>query len=240
MFPPRFTLRRLTAFALVALTAARGAAQTTVSVPGDANIYGAGFGTPPSPNGFGGGSLPVLYSLSGGATTITISNVSGSVSFNNSFFNGADGGTGFGALTQESAYNSLSGITYTGRTDFLVGVFLDASTPTGTEPATLSYDNTSAGASSFSPLLRQVFFVGDGLDSNAATQSFNVPSGATRLYFGFADSWNGSSITGPPGNYSDNAGSLSVTITSIPEPASGAFACGIGALALARRQRRKT
>jgi hypothetical protein len=216
-------------------------AQTTVSVSATANIYGAGFGSPPGPNGGGAGVLPTLFNVPGGTTTLTITGVTGSVTFDNITPvapNAADGGTNYSALTQLSSYNSLSGITYTGRTVFLVGVFLNAATPTGAAPSTLSYNDTSAGGSSFSPVLQQVFFVGDGLDTNAAIQFFNIPSGATRFYLGFADSWNGSSVTGVPGNYSDNGGSLSVTITAIPEPATVSLLFGFGALGAVVWQRR--
>jgi hypothetical protein len=241
MFFSRPSRSRVTAFlrrifswlAFATLLTQRMPAQTTVSVPATANIYGAGFGSPPGPNGGGGGVLPTLFNVSGGTTTLTITGVSGSVTFDNITPvapNAADGGTSYSALTQLSSYNSLSGITYTGRTVFLVGVFLNASAPSGTAPATLSYNDTSAGGSSFSPVLQQVFFVGDGLDANAAIQTFSVPTGATRFYLGFADSWNGSSVTGPPGDYSDNGGSLNVTITAIPEPATGSLLLGFGAL----------
>ena len=228
--PP--SCRQFVALAVALFTAGSAAAQTTVSVPGTANIYGAGFATAPAPNGSGGGVLPTSYSLPAGTTSLTFTGVTGSATFavGTATPNAADGGTSFSALTQLSAYNSLSGITYTGRTTFLAGVFLDGSTPAGSEPATLIYNDTSAGASNFSPLLRQVFFVGDGLDSSAATQLFNVPSGATRFFMGFADSWNGSSITGVPGNYSDNGGSLSVTINAIPEPATVSLLGGLVAL----------
>jgi hypothetical protein len=227
--------------AIAALVATRVEAQTTVSVSATANIFGAGFGTPPDPNSTGGGILPTSFSLPNGTTALTFSNVTGAVSFNFGVIatNGPDGGTNFGALTQLGAYNSISGITYNGRTVFLVGVFLDASTPTGSEPATLVYNDTTAGLSSFSPLLRQTFFVGDGLDAGAATQIFNVPSGATRLFLGFTDSWNGSTVTGLPGYYTDNGGTLSVTITAIPEPTTVALwlACGAGTITVFRRRR---
>lgn len=218
--------------AFATFVTARLSAQTIVSVPGTANIYGAGFATAPAPNGSGGGVLPTSYSLPSGTTSLTFTGVTGAVTFATGTVtpNAADGGTSFLALTQLSAFNSLSGITYNGRTTFLVGVFLDASTPSGTEPATLVYNDTSAGLASFSPLLRQTFFVGDGLDASSGMQLFNVPSGATRLFLGYADSWNGSSITGVPGNYSDNSGSLSVTITAIPEPAAVSLLFGLGVL----------
>jgi hypothetical protein len=71
----------------------------------------------------------------------------------------------------------------------LVGVFLDASQPSfSTPPATLDF--STAASRDFlvlSPQLRQVFFIGDGLTSTNAVQSFEVPAGATRLFLGPLD-----------------------------------------------------
>jgi hypothetical protein len=232
----------LPSLALFVFAVPRVSAQTTVSVPATANIYGAGFATAPAPNGSGGGVLPTSFSLPTGTSSLTITGVTGSVTFavGTATPNAADGGTSFSALTQLSAWNSLSGITYNGRTTFLVGVFLDGSEPSGTAPATLVFNDSTAGLTSYSPLLRQVFFVGDGLDAVSAAQSFNVPTGATRFFLGFADSWNGSSITGTPGNYLDNSGTLSVTITAIPEPAAVAWWLAIGAGTVGWMRRRRS
>ena len=89
--------------------------------------------------------------------------------------------------TNFSANGGLSGIKYIGRTMFLIGVFLDGAEPTGTAPATLDYSVTSPLALTVSPLLRQLFFIGDGLGTGGANQHFMVPTGATRLFLGFAD-----------------------------------------------------
>jgi hypothetical protein len=155
--------------------------------------------------------------------------------------NPADGGTTYNATTNVYSYNNLSGIIFNGRTAFLVGVFLDATTPTGTAPATLSYNTTSAGLSSFSPVLQQVFFIGDGLDASLATQIFNVPSGATRLFLGVADAYDGLSIIGLPGWYGGNGGTLSVTVNAvISEPATLSLLLSFGVLAaVALRKRSK-
>ncbi len=227
------------------MAAWRLTAQTTVTVPADANIYGAGSTSAPGPAGGGEGVLATEYVVTTGTQSLVFNPVTGSVSFNASAgpFNGADGGTGFGAFTQLSSYNNLSGITYAGRTAFLAGVFLDGSTPSGTAPATLSYTDTSAGLSSFSPSLQQVFFVGNGLDSSGNSQTFTVPTNATRLFLGFADSWNGSSVTGLPGFYGDNGGSLSVTISAfaVPEPSvMWLLGLGLAGFLIVRPRKRKS
>lgn len=50
---------------------------------------------------------------------------------------------------------------------------------------------------------------------SGGVQQFFVPSSATRLFLGFADAYTMStnSITGPPGFYADNDGTLSATFT---------------------------
>lgn len=47
-------------------------AQVTVTVPGQANIYGAGHSTPPGPGGSGGGVLPTLINLPLGTAYVTL------------------------------------------------------------------------------------------------------------------------------------------------------------------------
>jgi hypothetical protein len=69
---------------------------------------------------------------------------------------------------------------------FLTGVFLGPANP-GAAPSTIDYTTLSSNALSFNPLLGQVFFIGDGLGTGSIVQQFFVPSGATRLFFGFAD-----------------------------------------------------
>jgi hypothetical protein len=73
----------------------------------------------------------------------------------------------------------------------------------------------------FSPALDQVFFIGDGLTGTGTgqEQTFNVPTGADRLYLGFADSFDS-----VPSFYADDVGSLTATFeitTAAPEPTYG-------------------
>ncbi|MGB9619774.1 MAG: hypothetical protein ACPL7K_05135, partial [Armatimonadota bacterium] len=104
---------------------------------------------------------------------------------------------------------------------FLAGVFLDDSEPMDPPPPILNF----RGNSDFlylSPELRQTFFIGDGQTSNDIVQTFFVPVGATRLFLGFADSYDREthSITGPPRFYNDNGGYFEVTysIHTVAEP----------------------
>jgi len=119
---------------------------------------------------------------------------------------------------------------------FLIGVFLDDQEPAGAAPARVDFSNDSF--TSFSPILSQTFFIGDGLTGTGVgdVQTFNVPAGATRLFLGFADAFN---FQGPAGTYVDNGGTLQVTVTATPapEPSSSVLALlGVGVAALRRRR----
>jgi hypothetical protein len=91
--------------------------------------------------------------------------------------------------------------------DALIGVFLDASVPSGTPPAGLNLSAANDGFPVLSPLLRQVFFIGDGLTGtgSGATQRFVAPAGATRLLLGDSDA---------VGTDNDNSGQFVVTIST--------------------------
>lgn len=88
----------------------------------------------------------------------------------------------------------------------LIGVFLDDTQPDSTgAPATLDYSQLGINLSSYSPLLKQVFFIGDGLTGNGtgSRQTFTVPAGATRLFLAATDT----------SSWYNNTGSFSVTVT---------------------------
>lgn len=136
--------------------------------------------------------------------------------------------------------NGLSGTT--GNTALgLVAVFTSETDPAGgVAPAALPYD--AGAATSLSPQLNQVVYVGDGragLDNpSGALLNFTAPVGATRLYIAFADAY---AFNGPSSYYHDNPGSVSYTVSlaAVPEPDSIVLT-GFGlvsALALTRRRR---
>ncbi len=99
--------------------------------------------------------------------------------------------------------------------DALIGVFLDAAQPSlSAAPGGLDFSASAArDFALLAPLLKQPFFIGDGLRNDGVTvQSFLVPAGATRLFLGTMDGY---------GWYS-NVGDLRVTVElqGVPEPAS--------------------
>ncbi len=72
----------------------------------------------------------------------------------------------------------------------LLGVFLDDSQPDTTpEPPYLDFSTVdSRDYLTLSPVLKQVFFIGDGLTSTGVVQQVEIPVGATRLFLGTMDS----------------------------------------------------
>lgn len=143
--------------------------------------------------------------------------------------------------TNITSGNNISGIQFTGIEMFLVGVFLGPTTPAS--PVANLPDYAVGGASNngtFNPLVGQAFFIGDGLTGtgSGALQQFVVPTGATRLFLGFADA---PSFSGLASMYGDNSGSLSAWIqiqpASVPEPGTVVLMMvGLAALALGRKK----
>ncbi len=102
--------------------------------------------------------------------------------------------------------------TYAGPINALVGVFIGANTPGGTAPAGVDFSSAGAQAqATVSPLLNQVFFIGDGYTGtgSGSAQQFIIPAGATRLYLGSSD--------GAGANY-NNSGSFLVSVTDSGQP----------------------
>jgi len=218
----------------------------TLIIDARANIFGAGYSTPPAPDGGGGGLLPPVLTFSPGSNLLlSFSSVTGLVSCcfqPGSPYNGPDGGGDATGTTDITSYGGISGIVHGARTMFLVGVFLDASEPMDPAPARLDFTSAD-GFTDLYPLLSQTFFVGDGLTGTGSgtVQRFHVPTGATRFYLGFADSYLFGNPTGPPGQYDNNTGSLTANMTVVPEPsslllmASGLVGLGLASLRRGRR-----
>lgn len=198
----------------------------TLTVQATSNIYSAGHSVLPATI-YPGNFSPSSVFSAGANQVLTFSNVTGSIGCNFVITNGPDGTCYPGVNTTVTSYGGLSGISADNKNMFLVGVFLDSTEPSGAGPAILSYDFGSPGGLntsdlSFSPELNQVFFIGDGLTGTGSglMQDFLVPSSASRLYLGFADSFDS-----VPSYYADDVGSLTATfsITStaaVPESSS--------------------
>jgi hypothetical protein len=208
--------------------------QQVLQVSAKANVFAAGHAKPEDPGGGGAGVMPPFVKFPAGAGKIlTFTTVSGQVSCcgGGSTFNGPDGGTSY--QTSILPYKGISGITDTKRNMFLVGVFVSDAEPKDPAPKALDVTGTE-GLASFSPLLQQLFFIGDGLTGTGtgAAQQFHVPANATRLFLGFVDA---SSFGGNHGYYDDNVGELTVALevrnastTSGGSPVSGATPPSLG------------
>jgi hypothetical protein len=183
-----------------------------VVVPGSSNPYLAGmpngstasFDTAPAQS-----PVQVLGLNIAGGGTLTFS-ATGTVTFDGFSANGPDGG--FSVLRGDE--NGLSG--YHAPVNALVGVFLDNVQPNqSAAPVGLDFFAGTPGTTSFtslSPQLKQIFFIGDGRTGteSGASQTFVIPSGATRFYLGTVDG----------SGWFNNTGQHTVSISQIGPAAS--------------------
>lgn len=110
--------------------------------------------------------------------------------------------------------------------DSLLGIFLGTDRPDSTSaPPRLQFSSMeSRDYLILSPVLKQVFFIGDGLAESSQAQQVIVPADATRLFLATMDGI----------EWSNNIGSFTVNVTGvrvIPEPASG-WLLGVAILAM--------
>jgi len=190
---------------------AGGAADSTPRpILATANIFGAGYGDAPAPAGGGGGTLPPGWRLpTGSARVVTFPRIAGTVTplQGTEPYKGPQG-TAAGN-TDVSSWRGISGIVDRGNGMFLVGVFLADGEPAVPAPARLDF-TAKEDFVNIAPLIGQTFFIGDG-----AKRRYEVPASATRLYLGFADSYNGEYYQGQPGYYDNNAGRLEVVASGV-------------------------
>ncbi len=180
----------------------------TITVPGTANPWLAGM-----PNGSTaamGDSAPGQSPVPVNCISITPGQLI-SVTVTGAVSNGPCcspvGADGTGAEPHiPGAENGVSNVT--APINSLIGVFLGVDPPNTTPaPAGLNFGSeASRNFITFSPLLKQVFFLGDGRNSQAIVQKVVVPTGATRLFLGTMDGieWN------------NNTGSFSVQVCTEP------------------------
>jgi hypothetical protein len=205
------------------------------TVPATANIHSSGLDVPIAPGGGGAGTLPLLHGISGGVPAFQFSAVGSVSQFYDYFYHGPDGLPGYSE--DVGAYGGLSGF-ITDQLLPLAGVFLSDCAPVPPAPPTLNFGSAALGLDflTLSPALGQVFFIGDGLTSAGAFQTFFVPAGATRLFLGFPDAVD---AVGLPGAFADNEGFLTVTVNPVPEPGAATLAlAGLAMLAGIRKTAR--
>ncbi|MDX2038289.1 MAG: PEP-CTERM sorting domain-containing protein [Isosphaeraceae bacterium] len=166
------------------------------------------------------GQAPVeVVGLDFAAGSRLIFSAFGFASYNNSEFSGPDGLTNTPAL--RGASFGISG--YQMPLNALVGVFLGPLRPDVTpSPAALNFLGPGGlDQSEIAPMLKQVFFIGDGRTFDGVTQTFVVPTGATRLFLGVADfaPWNNNG-----GSYQVEVDLVTPLTSIVPEPSTLAAA----------------
>jgi hypothetical protein len=199
----------------------------TKKVNANAEVSGGGYKKVTTSDG--SGILPAKIQLPADATTMVFAIAGGSktkgrctapcVTVNGGGnYNDADG-IGSASGENVSADQSISGI-QAPNAGFIAGVF-ESGPPSGTPPATLNFNTIGTNFSSLSPLMQQLFFIGDGLtgDGSGDVQVFYVPTGAKYLYLGLADACG---YNGTPSCYGDNSGDFVVsyaisTESGVPE-----------------------
>ncbi len=200
----------------------------TVTVPGTASIWlaekpdGSTFWGLYSTPDVAPTNSPVEISLVGFSPGTFLSFiVSGATSRSPDFVDyplvGGDGetpGTGPNAIWDSHQYDGYVYQTTVGAIagpfSALVGVFIDSTQPLLTRPPTLDFGTESSRSFlTLEPMLRQVFFIGDGLTGvgSGVRQRYLIPNGADKLYLGILDI----------PNY-NNVGSLQVAIYGVSEP----------------------
>ena len=193
--------------------------QLTLTVDATMDIFQAGGNIDSS-----GGGAPAAFTFAAQPSrSVTFPRVAGSWTCQTGYPNySADGETsGYclsaGRSSNFSSVGLLSGYQTTDFVGALVGVFLEDTLPK-TAPAGFRFYVTNSseggvptGFLTLSPLIGQVFFIGDGMTATGtgALQTFAVPPTATHLYLGYVDNCMESTV---PGCYGDNVGSQSVTV----------------------------
>jgi hypothetical protein len=213
-------LRSPIAFALVAGLFSTTMARADLVVPGTADPWLAGMSG--SATASGGDTLadsaPVLVSgltlIPGKALTFQVTGAVGYGPASSTVASTPDGMLYSGNFISHiaGAENGISN--YRVPIDALVGVFLGNAAPNlSPAPSMLDFSPSGnvpggTGYHMLSPSLKQVFFIGDGLDGSSALQSIIIPAGATRLYLGTSDGF----------QWSNNQGQFDVRVNATPEP----------------------
>jgi hypothetical protein len=150
--------------------------------------------------------LPPGWELSSGAgQLVRFKEITGGVAHLPGSSTAGPEGRGVGE-TDVSSHQGISGIVHKENIMFLVGVFLTGDPPSDPSPERLDV-TTRPSPGIITPEVGQVFFIGNG-----KSFKFRIPSGATRLYVGFADACDPFRFVGPPGCYFNNSGVLTTTI----------------------------
>lgn len=141
---------------------------------------------------------------------------------------------------------AFNGLTFSNRLGILGAAFLSDSAPaTGVAKAMQTFTSATMNAANPAYALGDAFFMGDGTLSDMAgagviggvsatateqRQSFMVPGGATRMFFGFTDSY---AVSGPYRCFNDNSGEVYVKLMLTTSNDGGQVQQGVGGTAIA-------
>jgi Flp pilus assembly protein TadG len=139
------------------------------------------------------GGTPVRFANAGGSSTWDPGAGTGSA--------GVEGDSTY--IAAQAACNGIN--TTKAPINAMMGIFLNDNEPDLTGMAPILDFSTAASRdfTTLSPQLKQVFFIGDGLNSSGQLQTFNAPAGATRLFIAVMDE---------KGWWWDNVGTLTFTV----------------------------
>ena len=188
----------------------RGEFNRPTPVSARSNIFAAGqkdqFES--ATGGGGAGEMPPVWDLPAGVRIVMFPRVTGKITpaEDVAYEHGPDGGKF--DVTDVASLGGISGIVHRRKFLFLAGVFLTDARPSEPAPPRLNFTKPER-FDMLAPLIGQTFFVGDG-----ERRRYRVPSGATRLFLGFADHHCPGSRNCPPGWYDNNGGHLMVTVTA--------------------------
>ena len=172
---------------------------------------------------------PVLVPGMSGGTAVRFTVSGGAAYTPGATMPGPDGTANLATDHWAGAENGISNVY--APANALMGVFLGPDRPDlSPAPGALSFATAdSRDYATLAPLLKQVFFIGDGLTSTGASQHVIVPAGGTRLFLGPMDG---------EGWY-NNIGGFSVNVAVVPEPGAWTIFLGAatGALLLVRVRR---
>lgn len=203
--------------------------------------------------GLGDGLYPPHITLPAGLRAIQLTTSNDGASYGGSFPAGStpDGHSNVGSAAASTATLStnssgtMNGLELVGRYGTLAAVVLDGSVLTAAHSPANTGVNTFTPATLNAPViggtLRSPFFVGDGTTVDWVTtagtpngteqrQTISIPSGGTRLFFGFADA---GAVSGVNGCYMDNNGSIRVSLAMGVSDDEGTVQAGTAAAAIA-------
>jgi Flp pilus assembly protein TadG len=132
---------------------------------------------------------------------ISFRDINGMTAYEDSDWYGPDGQTDW--IVRQAPVNGINATR--APLNSLVGIFLDDRAPnTWSQQPELDFSTASSrNFTTLSPKLKQVFFIGDGVNDSGQLQEFVVPTGATRFYLGIMDE---------KGWWWDNVGTIKTTI----------------------------